>query len=61
MKITIEPTDANPCHNTVSVANDYDEINIERAFDIIESALLAWGFSQETIDRFYDASKENCE
>ena len=56
MKITIEPTSLDDYHNSVSISNNYDDCSIEKVMELIELVLLAWGFSQETIDSYF---KEN--
>ena len=56
MKITIEPTQdqtgrtVEATHCTVTVAHPFDDLDISEAFCLVKQALIAWGFSETTVD-----------
>ena len=56
MKITIEPTQDQSglstaaTHCRVTVEHPHDDLNIVEAADLVRAALIAWGFSERTVD-----------
>ena len=53
MKITIEPTTKDGGYRTVSVSSPADGITLSDVMDLIEAAVLAWGFHQNTVDEYW--------
>lgn len=54
MKITIEPTmSADPNYRSIVVAVQSDDLDIEKAMELIKDALRAWGFSEEAIREYW--------
>lgn len=53
MKITIEPTSDDKNYNTISVQNRNDDLNITEAVELIEAALIAWGFNSDLVRDYY--------
>lgn len=57
MKITLQPTASPGPHRnpTVTLATEYDYHTVEEVFEqLIIPALLAWGFTEETIDLYLE-------
>lgn len=59
MKITIEPTDIGrftdePLHNhdTVSVSYPNDDIDMHKMMQMVRSALIASGYSEEQVNEY---------
>ena len=62
MRITIEPTtdnngagickEADCLHSKVIVEHPWDDLNIEHTMQLIRSALLAYGWSAESIEHY---------
>lgn len=60
MRITIEPTAGNvPGQHKVVVENKFDDTSMVGVWELLMHALLGWGFSQETIDRFINQEAGN--
>ena len=54
MKITIQPTDdqrsrVSPKYSTVTIEHPDDDLNIEEVREIVNSALIAWGFHPDIV------------
>lgn len=57
MKITIEPTqdqskEAHP-FDKVILESPHDDVDINVAMDLVERALVAWGFHPDTVQDYY--------
>jgi hypothetical protein len=53
MRITIEPTqpvEGGIAHTTVAVSQPDDDLNIGEVVDLLRAALIAWGFSEKSVD-----------
>lgn len=50
MRITLAPTDAKFCP-TVTVQTANDDNSFDEVLDMLVSALVAYGFSKDTVDR----------
>lgn len=50
MRITIEPTGIDPNRVSVVVAMKSDDLSIDETVRLIKGALVAWGFTEETVD-----------
>ena len=61
MKITIEPTGDqsgrpdDEVHSRVTVEHISDDMDIHGVMDLVRGALLAWGFSEKTVDGYMRA------
>ena len=59
MKITLEPTEAVDTFPTVSIAIAGDHQTIEVVwFDLVRPALMAWGFTEQTLDDLISEDKD---
>jgi hypothetical protein len=57
MKLTLEPTGPPGPHRhlKVTVETNHDDHTIDEVIDnVVVPALLAWGFTQKTIDNYLD-------
>lgn len=56
MRITIEPTNEpngipNQTNSKVIIESQYDDLDIYDVWDLIRGALIAYGFSESTVDK----------
>jgi hypothetical protein len=62
MKLKLKPTSKTDFftvgYSTVTVKHPSDDLTVEQIFeDVVIPVLLAWGFSQTTIDNYMDSGK----
>lgn len=59
MKITIEPTDNGILlsrvaqNHKVEITHPSDDLNFEEAMDLTKRALIAWGFSPDSVKEYF--------
>lgn len=49
MKITIEPTEKDSQHRTISIADVSDDLTSDEALAMVYNALVAWGYHPTNI------------
>lgn len=54
MKITIEPNVHTDTHPTVSVSVQNDDITAEKLFELMEQAMLAYGYCPEHVKELFE-------
>jgi len=58
MKITIAPTSTEKGYRTVTVEEPSDDLAIDDLMTLIEGAVLAFGYHQNTIDDYWGRGED---
>lgn len=58
MKITIEPTEHVDDYITVAVSSPIDDDGVYAAIELFRAALLAWGFTVETLTKAFPPNND---